>query len=139
MTCRARVSTVQRFLGSRVVWTAYLRELSASLPDNVYLTSLRGDAELANPKKTQAAKRSLVIKGAFALPENGLIPPEVDQLVDKLRRHPLLTQDFPVVEMADLKRFHRVGDDRDVAMFTVVCLPKGRPVDKKKDGEQHGE
>jgi hypothetical protein len=66
-----------------------------------------------------------VIRGAICLPESGLIPHEIDQLVDRIRSHPLLTQEFPVVELADLKRFQQLGDETGLAMFTLVCLPKG--------------
>jgi hypothetical protein len=128
---QARVSGVQRFVESRVTWSAYLRELSASLPDNVYLTSLSGDAELKTSKKGKtASKRSLVIRGAVSLPESGLIPHEIDVLVDRIRSHPVLTRDFPVVELADLKRFQQVGDETGLAMFTLVCLPKGAKTKK---------
>jgi hypothetical protein len=127
---QARISAVRRFLGGRATWTAYLRELSAALPDSIYLTSFSGDAELEGAKKGKAAaKRSLVIKGALSLPESGLIPHEVDQVLDTIREHPRITKDFPVVELADLKQFRRLGEDGECAVFTVMCLPKGK---KKK-------
>jgi hypothetical protein len=124
---QARVSAVQRFLNHRVMWTACLRELSTSLPDNVYLTSFSGDAEFEKPKKKGKAtgKRSLVIKGAVSLPKNGSIPREVDHLLDLVRQHPAITNDFPVVELADLSRTGRMDDEQELALFTFVCLPKG--------------
>jgi hypothetical protein len=121
----ARVSAIERFLDTRVLWTACLRELATTMPSDVYLTSVSGTAELDGPQKGKAAaKRSLVIKGAVSLPESGLVPHEVDRLVSAIRQHPAITEHFPVVELAELKRFHRVGDG-ELAMFTVICLPKG--------------
>jgi hypothetical protein len=128
---QARVSTVRRFLDSRVLWTACFRELSSSLPDSVYLTSLSGDAELKRPGKGKAAaKRSLVVKGAVSLPESGLIPHEVDRVVNAIRENPLITKDFPVIELADLQQVRLANDDRESAMFSLVCVPK--EIEKKK-------
>jgi hypothetical protein len=122
----ARVAAVKKFVDSRVVWTTLLRELSNQLPDSIYLTSLQADAELPTKPGKSVAKRGLVVKGAVALSASGLVPHEVDRLVNTLRGHPVIARDFPLVELADLKHFQNVGDNRALALFTIICLPKAK-------------
>jgi hypothetical protein len=121
-----RVAAAKRFLDSRILWTRYHRELADSLPDNVFLTSLHGTNELATPGKRgkTKAKKSLILKGAVTLPEGGAIPYEVDRLLTTLRSHPTLTDDFPLMELAELKQLRDARTQQALAMFTVVCLPK---------------
>ena len=78
----------------------------------------------------KAGKRSLVLKGAATLPANGLVPHEVEGLVDAIRRRPAITKVFPVVELVDLKRFRRVEDARELALFTIVCIPKTKKAEQ---------
>jgi hypothetical protein len=120
----ARVAAVRNFLDSRILWTAHFRELSKHLPDNIYLTSFDGDAEFQKKSGKVRSKRALVIKGAVLVSTSGLVPHEVDHLVDTIRQHPTITKEFPLVELADLKQFERVGDKQELALFTIVCLPK---------------
>lgn len=122
---QARVAAVKKFLDSRIVWTTPLRELAKSLPDNIYLTSLQGDAEYPAKDGQGSAKRTLVIKGAVALSADGVIPPEVDRVMETIRNHPAIAAaGLPLVELADLKRLQRLGGGGEMALFTVVCLPK---------------
>jgi len=124
-----KVTAVKKFLGSRITWTSYGRELAESLPPNVFLTSFHGTCELgAGGKKKGVAKpqKSLVLRGAVSVPQDGLIPREIDRFLNTLREHPVLKRDFPVVELADLKQTHETGDDNSFAFFTVTCLPKAR-------------
>ena len=60
------------------------------------------------------------------MPDSGLIPHEIDHVVNTIREHPLITKSFPVVELADLKQIRHDGDDQESAMFTVMCLPKNK-------------
>jgi len=123
---KLKVSAVRSFLSSRILWTNYEREISHSLPKNIFLTSLRGTNEFVTKSKSKSkAKRQLVLQGAVQIPQDGLIPHEVDRLLNTLREHPLLASDFPQIELAELKQFKRQEDDQTLAMFTVMCLPKG--------------
>lgn len=122
-----RVVAAKGFLDSRILWSVCQRELADSLPDNIFLTSIHGINELPSSgkkKKNTGPKKSLILKGAVVLPENGVIPHEVDRLLTALRTHPALTRDFDIIELADLKRLGASADDRQLAMFTVMCLPK---------------
>ena len=120
----AQVSAVEKFLDSRIVWTNYERELASALPRDVFFTSLRGVSEFSSKAKSKTkAKKQLVLNCAVAIPQNGLIPHEVDRLLNALRQNPVLNADFPLIELAELKQYKR--DDETLAMFTVLGLPKG--------------
>jgi hypothetical protein len=122
---KAQVSAVEEFVGSRIVWTNYERELAKALPRDVFVTSLRGASEFSSKSKSKTkAQKQLVLKCAVAIPQDGLIPHEVDRLLNALRQNPLLQADFPVIELAELKQYKR--DDETLAMFTVLGLPKGK-------------
>jgi hypothetical protein len=126
-----QVAAVQKFLDTRILWSEYHREISESLPDSVFLTAFHGVGELATAGrkgKRAGPKKTLVLKGAVFLPENGAIPYEVDRLLSVLRNHPTLSEDFKVVELAELKQIDQPNDNRQLATFTIVCLPdKNKP------------
>jgi len=94
----------------------------------VVLTSLSGAAPLESKRgRAKTASRTLVIKGVVTLAEGGLIPHEIDRLLEALRSNAELNEEFPNIELADLKQFHQTDDDGgEYALFTVVCLPKSR-------------
>lgn len=121
---KADVAAVEKFLESRIVWTNYQRELAGALPRDVFFTSIRGASEFSSSTKSKTkAKKQLVLKGAVAIPQDGLIPHEVDRLLNALRQNPKLSVDFPLIELAELKQYKR--DNQTLAMFTVLGLPKG--------------
>ncbi len=136
-----RIAAVAKFLGTRVIWTSYERELAGCLPANTFLTSFQGTSELesAEQKKSRGkAKKSLVLQGTALISQSGLMPREIDLLLDKLRGHPALKRDFPVVELTALKQGQRLANETPAAFFTVVCLPKtqdkpGTPQGTKSD------
>jgi Tfp pilus assembly protein PilN len=120
---KLQVSAVESFLDTRIVWTNYERELSRALPPDVFFTSIRGASEFTTSSKANAKpQKQLALKGAVAIPQDGLIPHEVDRLLNALRQNPLLKRDFPLIELADLKQFKR--GDETLAMFTVIGLSK---------------
>jgi len=124
---KQRVAAVDKFLDGRIAWTSYQRALANDMPANVFLTTFQGVSELgAGGKKGGKAKpkKSLVLHGAVSVPQSGLVPHEVDRLLNTLREHPLLKQDFPLVELADLKQVPAKAGESPMAFFTVLCLPK---------------
>ncbi|NQU25627.1 MAG: hypothetical protein HQ567_30440 [Candidatus Nealsonbacteria bacterium] len=123
----AKAAAVNKFLKNRITWTSYGRELASCLPTNVFLTSFEGASEMgtAATKRGKAKpKKSLVLRGAVSVSPDGSIPKEIDRFLDTLREHPKLKEDFPIVELTDLKQPPCVGDENSVAFFTVVCTPK---------------
>ncbi|MFV1968891.1 MAG: hypothetical protein ACC628_26025 [Pirellulaceae bacterium] len=123
---KQRVSSMQKFLDGRIVWTNYERQLAANLPEGIFMTSMHGVSEFASTSTSKSKqKKHLVLKCAVSLPKSGLIPYEVDRLLNTLRDDPKLNRDFPVIELAELKQLKRADNDQTLAMFTLVCLPKG--------------
>ncbi len=51
------------------------------------------------------------------------MPKEIDAYLEQLRADPLMSRDFPLIEIADLKSTQSLGG-RVLADFTVKCLPK---------------
>ena len=67
-------------------------------------------------------KRSLLIQATAPLSTGGAVPHEVDAMLDSLRNLPLLKHEFPLVDLADIKRY-RVAGTAPTANFTVICTP----------------
>ncbi|MHC4398929.1 MAG: hypothetical protein ACYTG0_04540 [Planctomycetota bacterium] len=123
-----KVASMRQFLDGRINWTAYERELAAALPESVYLTSFQGECQLkagGGSKVKGKPKKSLVLRGAVPIPEDGLMPGEIDVLLNTLRAHPMLKQDFPQVEMTDLAQGKGAREEAPTVSFTVVCTPRG--------------
>jgi hypothetical protein len=122
-----KVAAVQKFLGTRMLWTTHERQLAECLPANAFLASFQGACELetADQQRGQGKpKKSLVVQGTVLLRQKGLMPREIDVFLDRLRASPILKRDFPVVELAALKPGQSLVNETPVASFTVLCLPK---------------
>jgi hypothetical protein len=129
-----KVTAVQKYLNDRVRWSDHGREVTRLMPDALFLTSMEGTSELAGPGNKRVRgkpDKSLVVRGAVPLKDDGTMPTEIDRFVNALRNHPALHSEFPVVELADLKQQKRRNDEQSLASFTVTCLPKKR---KKNPG-----
>ena len=124
-----KAAAIRKFLDGRIRWTSYQRDLAASIPPEVFFTSFHGTCELPSNSKKRGRgdpKKSLILRGAVSIPQDGFVPQEIDRLLEMLREHPMLNRDFPVVELAELKQFQYAADDVPLASFTVVCSPKGK-------------
>ncbi len=135
-----KVAAVQEFLGTRMLWTNYERQLAECLPANAILTSFLGECELKTADKQRGQskpKRSLALQGTVLLRQKGLMPQEIDVFLDKLRASPILKRDFPVVELAALKPRQSLVNEPPAVSFTVLCLPesstaKAEPLSESK-------
>ena len=122
---KQRVSSIDKFLDDRVLWTHHARELADSLPDSIYLTSVQGRIDTRSSKRAKnRPRRQLVLKGAVSIAPDGLIPHEVDRLLNRLQSPGELVSDFPVIQLAELKHEKRGRDAEQLAMLTVICLSK---------------
>ncbi len=141
-----RIAAVQRFLDTRIIWSAYTHDISSSLPVSVSLNSLQGqcDFESTDKKLGQAKpKKSFILRATVPMAQNGLMPREIDGFMSTLRDHPLLKRDFHVVELADIKSTEGGATVKALASFTVLCLPrtekaKASAKDDKKAAKQGG-
>jgi hypothetical protein len=122
-----RVEAIGRFLDTRMLWTSYTHDLPARLPDGVKLNTFEGFYELERTGKRRDAdtkpRRSLVMRAITPVLAGGAMPREIDAFLQSLRNDPLLRRDFPLVELADIKRTQDFRTLQWLANFTVVCLP----------------
>ncbi len=126
---REKVDAVQRFLATRILWSAYTHDLPARLPDNAQFVSLEGACELENmAKKAVAGKPKKVFNLHVTAPlgSKDSMPHEIDNFINALRNHPLLKNDFPDVLLADIKRFQAYTGAQPMANFSLVCLPNSQ-------------
>jgi hypothetical protein len=119
-----KVDAIQKFVGSRVIWTKYTYDISERLPANATLTMFQGVCELEDAAKGKP-KKSFNVRAEAPIAEDGTSPKEIDGFLTALRGHPLLQRDFPLVELADIKCTQSTRkEDVPNAVFTVTCLPK---------------
>jgi hypothetical protein len=129
------VSAVQQFLGTRAIWSNYLRDLPTRLPSNSCLQSLNGQYELKSTGKnsTQRVNRSLVMCGMVRFSDRGGAPKEIDAFLESLRGAELLKRTFPIVNLAEIK--WRKDAAADIALFTIIATPVEK-APKSKDEEK---
>ncbi len=135
------VISVQNFLGTRVIWSNYLRDLPTRLPSNACFQSFLGAYELKTSTKAtgRPANRSLAITGMARFADRGSAPREIDAFLDSLRSADLLRKTFPHVNLAEIK--WRKDPGADIALFTILATPaekagggeEGDASDKGKD------
>jgi hypothetical protein len=129
-----------RAASSRVLWSAYTHDIPARLPKSALLNSFHGIAEMEYfGKKKEGVttpKKSLVLRATAPIMPDGSTPREIDALLESLRNHPLLQRDFPLVELAEIKRYQLHSAAQPTANFSIVCLPKtGKTPASADDGE----
>lgn len=121
----ANVGAVHQFLTTRVVWSNYLRDLPTRLPPNACLSNIWGACELKDmsaKKQKRRASKLLTLRGLTRFDDRAAAPKEIDVFLTELQNMELLQQDFPQVQLVEIK-WRRDGKN-DVALFTVVALPK---------------
>ena len=125
-----KVDAIRHFVESRVLWSAYTHDLPGRLPPHAQLASIQGLCELehfgAKSEGTVKPRESARAAGQRPLAADGSSPREIEVLLSALRNHPLLKQDFPDVELADIKRFQLYHGAPASANFTVICQPKAK-------------
>jgi hypothetical protein len=122
-----KVEAVRRFVSSRIIWTSYTHDIASRLPASATLNTFHGLCELEYFGKQKEGvlkpKKSLVIRAAAPIAQDGSTPKEIDRFLTSLRGHPLLKRDFPEVELAEIKWFQPNVTAPPSALFMIVCLP----------------
>jgi hypothetical protein len=122
-----KVDAVQKFLSTRISWSAYTQDIASRLPRGTVLESFDGSCELeAGGKKGGggAVKKSFTLHVISPSKEDGSMSPELDSFFKSLRNHPLWLRDFLSVDVMDIKRAHARGSTVPSVGFTIVCSPK---------------
>jgi len=119
--------TAEKFLASRVFWSSQVRDVASRLPTRTRLISLQGIGELESLDGKAAlgpAKKTFVLRLETPVPPTGETPREVDGLLESLRDKSQVRQEFPVIELKDLKTAKAPGKDGGaVASYSIVCFP----------------
>jgi hypothetical protein len=132
----ARAEAIRSFLATRVLWTAFARDMAARLGPEIALTSFQGTAELEGGKSKP--KRSLAMKLAAPIRKSGGMPKEIDGFLRALRDDPLVKREFPEIEMGDLRWTAATGmssSSTPTATFGVTCLPGAKAAPAKPQAE----
>ena len=127
---KRKVEAVRTFLDSRVLWSAYLHDISARLPGSVVLNSLEGQSVLDT--KGGGGGKSLKLQATATVSEDGAIPREIDAFLSTLRNDPLLKRDFSSVECPGISQSQSHGKNQGPqTSFTIICLPGAKGGGKK--------
>ena len=124
------LSSIKKFLDTRVVWTRQLRQVVKQLPNELSLAVVEGSAELPSSSKKKIVSKkpakSLVVRGQAAFSDGDSTPPEIGRFVERMRAAEDVRDEFPVVELTGLIRTKSVDLDKPVTSFTVEFKPKSR-------------
>ena len=119
-----KLTSLHKFLDSRITWTSCTRAIADCLPSTIELKKWQGNNNTMGGGKTSAKSVQLL---ATVLTSDGMMPPEVAKFVAALRRHPVMKEDFPQIELQGLKQ-GRAGKstnkDKDPGAtvgFTINC------------------
>ena len=119
---------VSRFIGKRVPWAEFLRELPAHLPESAVLVGILGHDQLILPslekpdEKLGEGQREVSIHGQMQMTQAEAAPEDVKDLLAGVTQFPLLLANFPRVDGAEVTRHPRRG--QDMATFIVRCGSK---------------
>ncbi len=136
---QAKVDAVRKFLSTRIVWTAYARDIPGRMPKQTTINGIEGlcDLEVSGKKKDGGIKqkKSFVLRLSSPMTKEGKMPKEIDDFMNSLREHPLLKRDFPTVELREVVRFQPFVNSPPTASFTVICMPKADKPAPKSEAE----
>jgi hypothetical protein len=134
-----KIETLHKFLDTRILWTAYTRDIATRLPASITLRQFQGVCAMPMGKGDggQAAKRSLLMQAQSTLASDGSVPREVGEFFVSLPKHPLYRRDFPDVLVTNIRPAQASKRVAGSASFAVVCQPavakKGGSGSEKKE------
>jgi len=130
---KERVEAVQKFISSRVLWSAYSKDIAERLPPTASLERLQGLAEFSTDA-VKPGQRALMIKASVPIGSQGGVPAEVNSFLNDLRSDPLLLHDFPTLTMEGVEWVQPPDPKaKPIATFKIIALPK--PKEKKPPSE----
>jgi len=128
-----KIDTVRDFMANRILWSNYVSDFSRWIPQNIQLMSVTGECRLdIDDKKGRETNKKLLLRGGIPLPPNETSPPPVDDFLAAIRGYAPLQQDFPNVELTDIKLSEATAETSPMLGFNVVCSPP----ESKKGGKK---
>jgi hypothetical protein len=140
---RDQVGAVQRFLGTRMIWSELLGELPQRLPQDVRIAALWGEEELGSGGKAKEGspkkqKQRVLMDMTSSFPLDVPAPPELELVLQSVRQMESISARYPDVKLASLRLDNNRRKDatEDSAKFSILCLPKVRkaPTDSAAGG-----
>jgi hypothetical protein len=130
-----KIQVIHSFLDSRLLWTAYIRDISSRMPPNILITSIQGMWPLEiSGKRTSSSKKNFTMQAKATLREDGTVPMEVGDFLVSLRNHPMLKRDFPDISVSTIKPTKASGKGQATADFSIICKPMVAAVGPKGTG-----
>jgi hypothetical protein len=120
-----KVDAVRSFLGSRVLWSAYTRDISARMPPNAQLTTFYGKKALDSGGKGKAAAGSFQLQGMAPLSADGSIPHNIRAFLGAIPSDPLWKRDFASV-VSEIKLPPPGKKAVPEVDFSITCVCKGK-------------
>jgi hypothetical protein len=120
-----KLDAIHSFLDTRMLWTAYARDVSTLLPPNMLLTEFQGASAFGGAKGAGGA-RTFTIGAEVPVTGKGEMPREIGDLLVGLRNHPHFKLDFPSIRLSGIRQTPMKGEKEAMeADFTIVCQPDG--------------
>ena len=112
------------FIGTRVFFEDFLRELPSLLPGPMRITRIEGyDAVSLSDKVAPGAKKTkLQITTEMDAPSEAGTPPEVAAFTAGLRSSPAFRESFPRITGASI-RLQKIQGGQSRAKMVIVCMP----------------
>jgi Tfp pilus assembly protein PilN len=129
-----KIKVIHSFLDSRLLWTAYTRDIASHLPPNILLQSFQGQWPLDTIEKKSSMKKGLTMQAKATLMPDGTAPMEVGDFLVSLRNHPMLKRDFPDISVSIIKLTKASGKNPATADFSIICKPASPDGSKKAAG-----
>jgi len=126
-----KTESVQKFVDTRVLWTAYTEYLSRQLPAEAVINTFKGQNALNVGGKTKTAAGSLTIRGKAPLLDTGAIPREVDAFLVEVAKDPQWRRDFPSVT-TDMRLAPAAATERPSLNFEILGEQVGKGKAAKK-------
>ena len=124
-----RIKVIEAFQKTRVDWSTQLETIADDVPETTVITSLTGEGKLEVPGKgSQGKPKKLILQFATPMSENGAMPSEIDQFLTALRDEPAILRHFSDIEVSGLHANTATNSKQKVAVYSVVCLPRTKPV-----------
>ena len=122
----ARATSISQFLDKRIQWSAVIDEVTATLPEGIRLTDIRGTARMAQKRKkqTKTTPITMILRGECVLDEDGSMPTCLNSLAESMRGIERVGEHFDHVELADVRRTRSQDTGVAGAEFSLVFTTK---------------
>jgi hypothetical protein len=128
-----RAEAIQQYLGTRILWTDCLREMTAPLPATMTVTGVKGHCKLGDAKNAKTDDRLLSLSMRAPITGDGVVPAEIDTYLTAMRSSQVIRKGLPQIKLSALRWGTDMQTVRPFLAFTVTCQAEARK--KPKGGK----